>query len=201
MSPVRVFVVAASPVVRAGLRSILADVEEIEVCGESSDPGSAGSGVEALVVADEDLLPDVAASAEEVGASVVLIADDERAVSRLRSLGLLAWSVVTPDASSEELAAAVIAAARGLVAMSGEMAGRLLGEPVVEEAPGESLTARESEVLGLLAEGLSNKMISRRLGISEHTVKFHVSSIYAKLGAGNRAEAVSRGARRGIISL
>ncbi|MEW6636744.1 MAG: response regulator transcription factor [Actinomycetota bacterium] len=201
MSPVRVFVVAASPVVRAGLRSILADVEEIEVCGESADPGSAGSGVEALVVADEDLLPDVAASAEEVGASVVLIADDERAVSRLRSLGLLAWSVVTPDASSEELAAAVIAAARGLVAMSGEMAGRLLGEPVVEEAPGESLTARESEVLGLLAEGLSNKMISRRLGISEHTVKFHVSSIYAKLGAGNRAEAVSRGARRGIISL
>jgi DNA-binding NarL/FixJ family response regulator len=65
----------------------------------------------------------------------------------------------------------------------------------------EPLTARESEVLGLLGRGLSNKMIARELHISEHTVKFHISSIYSKLGVSNRAEAVSQGARHGLISL
>ncbi len=69
------------------------------------------------------------------------------------------------------------------------------------EQPSEPLTAREREVLDLLGRGLSNKKIARDLKISEHTVKFHVSSIYAKLGAENRAEAVSLGARLGLISL
>lgn len=67
--------------------------------------------------------------------------------------------------------------------------------------PDESLTAREREVLELLSRGLPNKLIARRLQISEHTVKFHVSSIYAKLGASSRTDAVSRGVRRGFITL
>jgi DNA-binding NarL/FixJ family response regulator len=72
--------------------------------------------------------------------------------------------------------------------------------PSVEELS-EALTAREREVLDLLGRGLSNKLIARELHISEHTVKFHISSLYAKLGVNNRAEAVSRGARHGLISL
>ena len=67
--------------------------------------------------------------------------------------------------------------------------------------PDEALTAREREVLELLSRGLPNKLIARRLQISEHTVKFHVSSIYAKLGASSRTDAVSRGVRRGLITL
>jgi DNA-binding NarL/FixJ family response regulator len=67
--------------------------------------------------------------------------------------------------------------------------------------PVEALTAREREVLELLSRGLPNKLIARRLQISEHTVKFHVSSIYAKLGASSRTDAVSRGVRRGLITL
>jgi len=67
--------------------------------------------------------------------------------------------------------------------------------------PVEALTAREREVLELLSRGLPNKLIARRLQISEHTVKFHVSSIYAKLGATSRTDAVSRGVRRGLITL
>jgi DNA-binding NarL/FixJ family response regulator len=67
--------------------------------------------------------------------------------------------------------------------------------------PDEALTAREREVLELLSRGLPNKLIARRLQISEHTVKFHVSSIYAKLGASSRTDAVSRGVRRGFITL
>jgi DNA-binding NarL/FixJ family response regulator len=65
----------------------------------------------------------------------------------------------------------------------------------------EELTARESEVLQLLAQGLANKQIALALGISEHTVKFHISSIYAKLGVTNRTEAVTQGARLGLIVL
>lgn len=77
------------------------------------------------------------------------------------------------------------------------MANVRLVEDIVEEA----LTAREVEVLELLAEGLPNKSIAARLGITEHTVKFHVSSLFAKLGAANRTDAVRRAVRRGLVTL
>ena len=70
-----------------------------------------------------------------------------------------------------------------------------------EDAGPESLTARETQVLELLAEGLPNKAIAERLGISDQTVKFHVASLSGKLGASNRTDAVRRGVRRGLITL
>ncbi|HEV3477664.1 MAG TPA: response regulator transcription factor, partial [Rubrobacteraceae bacterium] len=73
--------------------------------------------------------------------------------------------------------------------------------PASVEELSEPLTAREREVLELLGRGLSNRLIARELHISEHTVKFHISSLYAKLEVNNRAEAVSQGARHGLISL
>ena len=80
------------------------------------------------------------------------------------------------------------------------------GIPVVfaddeEELPGERMTRRERDVLVLLGDGLSNRAIAERLGISDHTVKFHVASILDKLGAAGRTEAVTLGVRRGLISL
>jgi len=108
---------------------------------------------------------------------------------------------VPPDAPPGELGAAVAAVAQGLVVLPKAMAeGALAGVSAAEELS-EPPTAREGEVLGLLARGLSNKQIARELHISEHTVKFHISALYAKLGVGNRAEAVSQGARHGLISL
>ena len=65
----------------------------------------------------------------------------------------------------------------------------------------ESLTPREEEVLALVRDGLGNKEIAGRLNISEHTVKFHISSILGKLGAGSRTEAVSQGIRKGLITI
>jgi len=89
--------------------------------------------------------------------------------------------------------------------LSVPVAERLFNSPAavnaLDRSPlDEPLTARESEVLDLLSQGLSNKLIARKLNISEHTVKFHVSSIYTKLGAASRTDAVNKGARHGLIS-
>jgi DNA-binding NarL/FixJ family response regulator len=207
MTPLRVFVVAPTPTLRAGLRSMLAAVEgtDLLVVGEAgaSGPEPWLSDADVVLVANEDWLGETALSASEDGTqSLVLLSEDEGATSRLRTLSLRGWGVVPPDAPSEELGAAVAAVAQGLTVLPKALAERLLDEPAaaVEELS-EPLTTRESEVLGLLGGGLSNKMIARELHISEHTVKFHISSLYSKLGVSNRAEAVSQGARHGLISL
>ncbi|HEY6582608.1 MAG TPA: response regulator transcription factor [Rubrobacter sp.] len=207
MTPTRVFVVAPTPTLRAGLRSMLAAVEgtDLLVVGEAgaSGPEPWLSDADVVLVANEDWLGETALSASEDGTqSLVLLSEDEGATSRLRTLSLRGWGVVPPDAPSEELGAAVAAVAQGLTVLPKALAERLLDEPAaaVEELS-EPLTTRESEVLGLLGGGLSNKMIARELHISEHTVKFHISSLYSKLGVSNRAEAVSQGARYGLISL
>ena len=113
-------------------------------------------------------------------------------------------AVLPRDGSSAELAAAIDAVSNGLAVISTEDLEVLLPTPsempVSDElALGEPLTSRETEVLSMLAEGAGNKEIAARLHISEHTAKFHVSSILAKLGASTRTEAVSRGYREGLI--
>jgi DNA-binding NarL/FixJ family response regulator len=208
MTQTRVFVVAPTPTLRAGLRSMLAAVEtaDLLVVGEAdllADPVPRLTEADVLLVADDELLEETALSVSEDGTqSLLLLSDDEGATSRLRVLSLRGWGIVPPDAPSEELGAAVAAVAQGLTVLPKTLADRLLDEPAapVEELS-DPLTARESEVLGLLGRGLSNKMIARELHISEHTVKFHISSLYSKLGVSNRAEAVSQGARHGLISL
>jgi DNA-binding NarL/FixJ family response regulator len=199
--------VAPTPVTRAGLRSMLANAEgvEVRVVGEASSPTdpSALSEADVVLLADEDLLGEAAIAVAEDGTqALVLISEEERAVSTLRAMQLRGWGVVPPDAPSEELAAAVAAAGQGLIVLPKPLTERLLQEPApsVEELS-EALTAREREVLDLLARGLKNAEIAGELHISEHTVKFHISSLYSKLGVNNRAEAVSRGARHGLISL
>ena len=156
-----------------------------------------------VVVSGDELLEKAAhVLAEEGTQAILLLSEEDRSVIVLHELAPRGWGVVSPDAPPEELSAAIAAVAQGLVVLPRTLTGRLLrGQEPVAEEPAEPLTAREREVLGLLGRGLSNKMIARDLQISEHTVKFHVSSAYAKLGASNRAEAVSLGARLGLISL
>ena len=180
-----------------------AEESGVLVVGEASSTAEGFPGdpeADVLLVADDGALQ-TAALADDGAQSLVLLSEDEGAVARLRGLPLRGWGILPPDASPEELAAAVLAAAQGLTVLSRQLVERLPHEPAtVEELP-EPLTAREREVLELLGHGLSNRLIARDLHISEHTVKFHISSLYSKLGVGNRAEAVSQGARRGLISL
>ena len=209
MTPARVFVVAPTPMARAGLRSMLASVEgsDIRTVGEADSPTEldsqpAFSEAEVVLVADEGLLEETASAVADDGTqAILLLSEEDNPVSTLRVLPLRGWGVVPPDAPPEELAAAIAAVAQGLIVLPRPLTERLLQEPAAVEELSEPLTAREREVLELLGRGLSNKLIAHELHISEHTVKFHVSSLYAKLGVGNRAEAVSQGARRGLISL
>jgi DNA-binding NarL/FixJ family response regulator len=188
---------------------MLATVEgsDVRVVGEASSPARpdlepALSEADVVLVADEEMLEETALSVAEDGTqALVLLYEDDHAASRLRSLPLRGWGLVAPDAPPEELGAAVAAAAQGLIVLPRSLTERLLQQPAAVEELSEPLTSREREVLELLGRGLSNKLIARDLHISEHTVKFHVSSLYAKLGVNNRAEAVSQGARHGLISL
>ena len=114
--------------------------------------------------------------------------------------------ILPPEVSGDELASAVRALASGLVVVSPEFSETM--RPSLRETDSDeldsttvSLTAREQQVLAMLAEGLLNKEIANRLRISEHTVKFHICSIMGKLGASSRTEAVTRGIRRRLIFL
>ncbi|HEY4033949.1 MAG TPA: response regulator transcription factor [Ktedonobacteraceae bacterium] len=207
-----VFIIASAPTMRVGLRTVLS-TREIQVVGEASTPAELTSGlaeIDVVVVADEELLQELppAITERERPALIVLSSDSHRLLPLMNTLSSHGWGVVSPDASTGQLQAAVSAVAQGLIVLSTIQAEQTLDQqrsiefsdidPVL---PGEALTMREREVLLLLSEGLPNKLIARRLQISEHTVKFHVSSIYAKLGATSRTDAVSRGVRRGLITL
>jgi NarL family two-component system response regulator YdfI len=137
---------------------------------------------------------------------VVILTDDPRpalGVERLRRGGR---AVLPRHASSEEIVAAIEAVAAGLVvlhpeAMTSLRSASLARPGAVAAVADQRLTAREIEILGLIAEGLGNKAIAARLRISDHTVKFHIASIFAKLSAGSRTEAVTIGVRQGLIMI
>lgn len=203
----RVLVVAPTPALRVGVQALLAatDIEVVGVVGTVREFGAMLERVDVIVLADDELLREVEAGEGE-GPAVVVLSSDPAAVGQLRQLGVRVWGVVLPDAPASELRAAVLATGQGLIVLPPVLFRMVAstvatGATLTADALAEPLTAREGEVLQLLGQGLSNKQIARELHISEHTVKFHVSAVYSKLGAVSRADAVSRGARRGLIAL
>ena len=197
---VRVVVVSDDPLVRGGLAALLAGEPGLTVVGQWT-PAAVLSDEADVAVWDAE----GAAAFERMGdaqARGLMVLAVLRDPSQAAAAGAARVRGIVPrDVSAGRLAAAVNAVAEGLVVLDGAAAQALLqphaeGEPLVEP-----LTAREQEVLQLVAEGLSNKLIAARLGISEHTAKFHVNSILGKLGAQTRAEAVAQAARLGLLLL
>lgn len=148
--------------------------------------------------------------------AIVILADNPPLNWTAEALRAGIRAVLPRDATTAEIVAAVHAAAAGLVVLrpdsvaawvAGQQgvsrAGNLLARSSARtgDAEAEVLTPREVQILGMLAEGLGNKEIAWQLKISEHTVKFHLSSIFGKLGASTRTEAVTQGLRRGMIML
>jgi DNA-binding NarL/FixJ family response regulator len=216
---VEVYVVSPLPAVRAGLRAIVGEADDLTVAGEAASlealardaaRGPAPPDVVVLDAAGQTASDLTWPASEGVRpATVVLgpVPEEERLVADLAGRG---WAYLARDTGGDQLVAAIRAAASGLVTLDAALATHLLTRPGIGSAGGalpapdaaeSDLTQREREVLGLVAEGLANKAIARRLGISEHTVKFHVAAILTKLGAGSRTEAVRLGAQRGLVAL
>ncbi|SOD74597.1 LuxR family two component transcriptional regulator [Jatrophihabitans sp. GAS493] len=194
---IRVLVVDDHQLVRAGLATLLNAAPDIEVVGEAAD-GAAGA--DAVL----ELLPDVVLmdlsmpvldgvgairriSAEAPPARVVALTSfsDHQRVSEALTAGAVGYQL--KDCTPAQLLAAVRAAAVGQVPLDPRVAGALL--PTRQAQPAETLSAREVEVLRLTASGLANKQIGRRLGISESTVKVHLSNIFKRIGVTDRTSA------------
>jgi len=142
----------------------------------------------------------------ETSYSILFIANDVESVRGALTPNVQACGILPLDATEEELVAGVLGVGKGLWVGAPSLVEKLIRFPRMQPNLGEDsliepLTAREKEVLQFMSKGLANKQIAVSLNISEHTVKFHLSSMYAKLGASSRTEAVRRGIDLGLISL
>jgi len=208
MSRIRVLIVDDHAVVRQGLRIFLGTEPDFEVVGEAAGGEEAVRLARALrpdIVLMDLLMPGMSGSeatrvirselrdVEVVALTSVLDDDSVVAAVRAGAIGYLLKS-----AEADDLRRALRAAAAGQVQLDPAAAARLVREVRSPPAP-ESLTDREGEVMQLLARGMANKEIARDLGISEDTVKTHVSRILAKLGAQSRTQAVLHAMRVGLV--
>jgi DNA-binding NarL/FixJ family response regulator len=145
--------------------------------------------------------------AERRAPFIVIAASDDDDMATMRAALLAGAAALLPvETDADGLRLALDALAHGLSLVPSALRASLAcGDQIcaspAETAPAETLTPRELEVLAALADGASNKAIARRLGISFHTVKFHVAAILEKLDADSRTEAVAEGARRGLVML
>jgi DNA-binding NarL/FixJ family response regulator len=214
---IRVLVSANSAIELAGLTSLIKAAPSLRLAG--STLGGARLTEQIELTRPDVVLQQPAAGDEETSerrlpgqdfdAPVrVLLVDASQFAGALRALNgtdSLVRAVLPRSATAEEIVAAVAAAAAGLLVLHPAVIEHVTIAFTPESrdlpAPGEVLSPRETEVLNMLADGLGNKEIAWRLHISEHTVKFHIGSIFNKLNASSRAEAVVIGIRRGLIAL
>ena len=209
---INLYVASDSAVVRAGLRAIVEGTEDLLVAGESGLDGLR-EGLPTvrpdillleLPTGDRDdleLLGRLISEMPEMG--VLLLSGDPGEGFARAALQAGVRGYLLRDVSPDEIIHAVRAVDQGLTVLHPATTQALLQRSGIQppEAAGEPLSTRELGVLQLLAEGLPSKIIATRLQISEHTVKFPISSIYSRLGVNNRAEVVRVGARSGLISL
>jgi len=197
---IRVFIAARSAMTRAGLETLVSSAPGLQLVGSFPDASSV-----------EDLRPDVLLAAGAVDdlpppaavqlPPIVLLSAESQPAFTQDAFQLGVRAVLPRDAAPGAILAAVEAAAGGLAVIDPTELEPLLADaaPAPVSVTPPALTARELDVLRLIAEGDANKEIAWKLGISEHTAKFHVASILGKLDAGSRTEAVTIGIRRGLV--
>jgi len=202
---IRVTILSPNHALRVGLREMLSNQSGIKMLGEVVDLEDVNlKETEVLILASVSSAQLNEIQVDAFG--LLLLTDDQDQARQLLDSNMRAWGVISASATSDELVAAIRAVGEGLwVGAPGLMRGLMRSlrraDDLGEESLVEALTAREKEVLQWMAEGLANKQIAMKLGISEHTVKFHLSSLYAKLNVSSRTEAVKRGLGLGLISL
>ncbi|MEQ8677033.1 MAG: response regulator transcription factor [Aggregatilineales bacterium] len=208
----RVLVIADTLLARVGLAALLDTQAEVDVVGQVAGDATLLDDLDIyrpdVVVFDlgyepASLLSRLTALVDAGMPLVVLMSDETTLPSILPALGdANAYGLLLRDSDADLLAGALVAVSGGLVTLDPALATSLIitgGSPL--ESPAETLTPRESEVLQLLSQGLTNKAIALDLGISPNTVKFHINAILTKLDAQSRTEAVVRATRLGWIIL
>ena len=208
MDYLRVLIVADDPLARAGLAALLSDQPGCTVVGQVAGDADLPADLETFrpdVVLwdlgwDTTVTLEGLADLPEDSPPLVALLPDESHANEVWTAGALGLLFRNADAVS--LVAALRAVDSGITALDPQLAAAMVTARVTPLPPtGGGLTPREVEVLTLVAEGLPNKSIALRLGISDHTVKFHVNSVLGKLNAQSRTEAVVQATRMGLIPL
>jgi len=190
---IRVRIISESAVTRAGLAALLAQDGRFLVL---DSPAADSDDVDVVVLVGEE--SDVVTMPQaEGGPAPVALLDDFTTAAAARLLRHGARAVLPSDASADQIEAAVAAVAVGLVSVPPAVWPQ--SSAYTENGTPQPLTGRETEILNLIAGGSGNRKIAAQLGISEHTVKSHVESIFEKLHVSTRAEAVARGIQQGIV--
>ncbi len=208
INPVRVLVVADDSLARAGLATLISSQPDCIVTGQITSDGDLSDATQVyrpdVIVWDWGTNPasalERATNFRNARLPTIALLPDAAVVSDAWSAG--ARGLLLRDTSAENLASAIATVVQGLAVIEPTFANNLL--PSREQTPAppiEELTPRELQVLRLMAEGQSNKTIAHELGISEHTVKFHVNAILGKLNVQSRTEAVVHATRLGLILL
>ena len=205
-SIIRVLVAAASAVRRAGLEALVRDNPAQQLVGSLQGTRNLAQHISGLqpdvILIDAELDK---TTGDTIDVPIVALVDEPDAAWTAQALRSGIKAVLSRDADMEDVSAAIQAAHAGMVFLDSEVAQELVAKvrtPSDQETEvADDLTPREIEVLRMLAEGLGNREMAARLGISDHTVKFHISSILDKLNASSRTEAVTLGIRMGLILL
>lgn len=206
-----VAVLASSPMARARLEAVVAARPGLRLAAAAvagpGDHGLAGSASPDVLLVDAGIRPaEAVLRALPQGSPrppVVLLAGDLAAAAFPRLLRAGVRAILPPEASAPEIAAGIEAVAAGLIVLHPSTPAAVARVTGVRRAPDKAradpLTRRELEILTMIAEGMGNRAIARSLGISIHTVKFHIAAILDKLNARSRTEAVTTGLRRGLL--
>jgi DNA-binding NarL/FixJ family response regulator len=199
----QVLIIAESADRTAVLRSLLSAEPDLHVIANGPHD-SAGYGARGVVVLDVETDGTWAGIVPASRAGLVVLSDNPDLNWITQTIPREPVALLSRDCGREQLLAAIRAVAEGLTVLEPETIESVLRrspESIALEPGDEELTSRETEVLHMMTAGLTNREIASALGISENTVKFHIASIFGKLGTSTRTETVTEGIRRGLIVL
>jgi NarL family two-component system response regulator YdfI len=211
---IRVSIIAPAIAIRTGLRALLSDDPQINVIVEAATMEEMAEELDEtdIIVWAPVATMDMESAFSKAGRlmneempALLLVHNDPKALEYLTQLPVRAWGMLDQEATQTELIASLLALNEGLIVINPTWLNKMVKSASISKDGNadlvEPLTGREVEILQLLALGLTNKQIAGRLGISAHTVKFHVSTIFSKLGTTNRVETVNLGLKKGLIVL
>jgi NarL family two-component system response regulator YdfI len=211
---IRVTIIAPAIAIRAGLRALISDEPQINIIAEAANlieitDARIETDVMVWVPASSSDLVTLGSELTKVkmgeSTALLLVHDDPKVMEYLNRIPVRAWGLLDSEATQTELIASIQALNEGLIVTNPIWLKKVINSPIISKDGNndlvEGLTVREVEIMQLLALGLTNKQIAGKLRISAHTVKFHVSTIFSKLGTTNRVETVNLGLKKGLIVL